>query len=371
MQYIKLPRDGRQVSRFGVGVLRMPKVDGKIDPTQAKPIIRYAIDHGVNFFDTAYMYEGSEVALGHALEDGYRDKVILSTKLPIYAVKSKDDLKRYFDEELKRLRTDYLDYYLLHGLNVDSWATTLKYDVLDFLTDLKEKGLVKHVGFSVHESFDFFKEVVDAYDWDLVMVQYNYYDKFNQVGQKGVQYAHSKGIAVATMESLHGGMLANDVPKDVEDAFADWKTDVSNAEKSFMWLYNQEEVSIILSGVSNLDQLKDNLRIFDNAQSNCLSDEENALFDDARKAWYKNVHVECTGCGYCMPCPVGVDIPTIFQHYNLLINTKEQKWVYDTMVVASGKDPSKCIACGKCEKHCPQSIKIIDELKNADKVLRG
>jgi len=371
MKYIQMPKDGRPVSRFGVGILRMPKINGSIDPHQAKPLIRYAIDHGVNFFDTAYMYQGSEEALGIALEDGYREKVILSTKLPIFSVTHKDDLYKYFEEELKRLKTDYLDYYLLHGLNVSSWKKVQQFNVLEFLTELKEKGLVKHVGFSIHETFDHFKTVVDAYNWDLVMVQYNYYDRFNQVGERGVKYAASKGIAVATMESLHGGMLANNVPKAVEDAFGNWQKEKSNAEKAFMWLYNQPEVSIILSGITTLEQLKDNIRIFSEAESNCLTEEENALFDQAREAWYKNVNVECTGCAYCMPCPQNVDIPTIFQHYNLLVNTTEQRWVYDTIVVASGKDPSYCIECGKCEKHCPQNIKIIDMLKKADQALRG
>lgn len=369
MQYIKMPRSENIVSRFGVGVLRMPKVKGKIDPELARPIIRHAIDKGVNFFDTAYMYEGSEVALGLALEDGYREKVYISTKLPIYAVKSKEDLQRFFDEELLRLKTDYIDYYLLHGLNESSWTTSIKYDVLDFLTSLKERGLIKHVGFSVHESFDFFKKVVDYYDWDIVMVQYNYYDKYNQVGQNGVKYAHSKGISVVTMASLHGGMLADPVPDDVTAAFNGWQPEVSNVEKAFMWLYNQEEVSIVLSGISDMDQLEDNLRIFDKAATNVLSVEEEQYFEQARLAWSKNVHVECTACGYCLPCPAGVDIPSVFQHYNLLINTKEQKWVYSSVLSSAGRDASKCFECGKCEKMCPQEISIVKELKAAHEAL--
>lgn len=370
MQYTDFKHDGIKVSRFGMGTMRLPKIkeeDGteRINEPEAIAMIRKAIDSGVNYIDTAYIYPGSEEVVGKALLDGYREKVLLATKLPVSMIKEQGDLQKFLDTELERLQTDHIDVYFLHNLYASNWKKVLEFNALDFMSDLKKKGIIKYIAVSLHDKYDHFEQVIDYFDWDLAMIQYNYYDRFNQAGEKGLKYAASKGIPVVTMESLHGGMLSTNVPERVQAAFGDWNKDKSDAEKSFMWLYNQPEVTVILSGVSTMEQLEDNLRIFENAQPNVLSVEELELYEEARKAWNSYINVECTGCAYCMPCPMGVDIPTAFQLYNDYAKSQAQGWLYNVMLILSGKDASKCVECGKCEKQCPQQIKIIQMLKEA------
>ncbi len=369
MQYVDF-KDGIKFSRLGYGALRFSEIVGEngeksINEPMMIDIIRTAIDSGINFIDTAYIYEGSEVLLSKALSNGYREKVVLCSKLPIKNVTAKEDLERYFKEQCDRLQTDVIDIYLLHNLSKTSYEKALKYGAIEFMQKLKADGKVKYIGFSMHDDTEHLKMLVDKYPWDLVMLQYNYYDKYNQAGIEGVKYAASRGIAVVTMESLHGGMLTQNVPKAVEEAFGDWKKDASNAEKAFIWLYNQPEVKVILSSVKEKEYLIENLKTFENAKSGILSEEENALFDKARKAWSTFVNNECTACAYCMPCPMEVDIPEVFKHWNVLKRTSEQKWLYGSMLSSRGKDASKCIECGKCSPKCPQGIDIPKELKLA------
>ncbi len=375
MQFVDFKQDGKKVSRFGLGCMRLPSVtndEGKsiIDEEAAIALIRRAIDAGVNYIDTAYIYEGSEVVVGKALQDGYREKVMLATKLPMSLVKCEADLQKYYEEELARLQVDHIDVYFLHNLYEASWQKTIETNAIDFMVNLKKQGKISYIAVSMHGSYDHFEKVIDYFDWDLAMIQYNYYDKFNQAGIKGLKYASAKGIPVVSMESLHGGMLANDVPKAVEAAFEGWKSEVSNAEKAFMWLYNQPEVTIVLSGSSSLEQLEDSLRIFENAKCNILSEKEEALYDRARAVWESFVNIECTGCKYCMPCPVGVDIPTAFDCWNEFAKTPGQKWMYKILLMESAKDASKCVECGKCESVCPQKLKIIEKLKEAHEALK-
>ncbi len=374
MQYVDFKHDGKKVSRFGLGCMRLPKMknaEGKevIDEPEAIKLIRTAIDKGVNYIDTAYFYEGSEVVVGKALKDGYREKVILATKLPMSIVNSEDDLQKYYEEELERLDVEHIDVYFLHNLFESNWEKVLKYNAIDFMVNLKKQGKISYIAVSMHGTNEHFEKVIDHFDWDLAMIQYNYYDKYHQAGQKGLLHASAKGIPVVSMESLHGGMLAVDVPEKVEAAFGDWKKDLSNAEKSFMWLYNQPEVTVILSGCSTMEQLEENIQIFNKAQSNILSDEEVALFDKAREAWESFINIECTDCKYCMPCPAKVDIPLVFSIWNEIARSPAQKWLYNLMLVQSNKDATKCVECGKCSKVCPQKFDIPARLKEAHAAL--
>ncbi len=375
MQYVDFKHDGKMVSRFGLGCMRLPKTtdaegNSIIDEPEAIKLIRQAIDSGVNYIDTAYVYPGSEVVVGKALKDGYREKVTLATKLPVMLLKSKEDLQKLYEEELERLQVDHIDVYFLHNLYQSNWNQVLKYDALDFMKKLKEEGKISYIAVSMHESYDHFEHVIDYFDWDLAMIQYNYYDKFNQAGIKGLKYASAKGLPVVSMESLHGGMLANNVPETVKAAFGDWNKDKSDAEKSLMWLYNQPEVTIILSGVSTIEQLEDNLRIFENAKPGILTEEDEKLYDKAREEWNKLVNIDCTACEYCMPCPMNVDIPLVFKLWNDFAKDPGQKWLYNAMAFTAGKGVDKCISCGKCSKACPQKFDIPAELKKAHEALK-
>ncbi len=370
MKYVDFKHDGKKVSRFGLGCMRLPSIkdaegNSSIDEPKAIELIRKAIDSGVNYIDTAYFYPGSEVVVGKALKDGYREKVILATKLPMSIVEKDEDLQKYYEEELERLQVDYIDVYFLHNLFESNWDKVLKYNATSFMENLKKQGKIGYIAASAHGNSDHIAKVVDAYDWDLVMVQYNYYDKFNQAGQEGVRRASAKGIPVVAMEPLHGGMLVNDVPEIVEDAFKGLDKAKTNSERSFMWLYNQPEITVVLSGSSTMEQLEDTLKIFENAQSNCLSAEDEAVYDKARQAWESLINIECTGCNYCMPCPANVDIPGVFYRWNDFKRAPDQKWLYNLIQKDNGTDASKCIDCGKCEKVCPQKLPIPQKLKEA------
>ncbi len=375
MQYVDFKHDGKKVSRFGLGCMRLPKTKDKdgneiIDEVEAIKLIRHAIDNGVNYIDTAYIYPGSEKVVGMALKDGYRQKVLLATKLPVSKVTCKEDLEKYYKEELEILDVDHIDIYFLHNLYEANWKKALELDAIDFMVDLKNKGKISYIAVSVHGSYDHFITVIDHFDWDLAMIQYNYYDKYNQAGMKGLHYASSKGIPVVSMESLHGGMLANDVPKEVEDAFKGWNKELTNAHRAFMWLYNQPEVTVVLSGSSSIEQLDESLAIFNEAKSNILTDVEVELYDDARKVWESFVNIQCTGCEYCMPCPFGVDIPGVFHLWNEFAKTPAQKWLYDMTLTQSNKDATLCVSCGKCVRVCPQKLEIPKMLNEAHQALK-
>lgn len=374
MQFVDFKHDGKKVSRFGLGTMRLPKIkdaegNETINEPEAIALIRKAIDSGVNYIDTAYIYPGSEEVVGKALQDGYREKVILATKLPMAKVTCKEDLQAFYETEIQRLQTDHIDVYFLHNLYTTTWAKVVEFDALSFMQKLKDEGKISYIAVSMHERYEHFEMVMDYFPWDLAMIQYNYYDKFNQAGIKGLHYASAKGIPVVTMESLHGGMLSNNVPAKVQEAFGDWNKDKSDAEKSFMWLYNQPEVTVILSGVSTMEQLEDNLRIFDHAECGIISDVEEGYYDKAREAWNSFVNIECTACAYCMPCPMGVDIPTIFKLWNDFAKAPDQKWLYSAMIMGPQKDALRCISCGKCVKACPQKFDIPNLLREAHEVL--
>ncbi len=374
MKYTDFKHDGKQVSRLGLGCMRLPSVTddqgiSSIDEPKAIELIRKAIDSGVNYIDTAYMYAGSEAVVGKALKDGYREKVILATKLPMSAVKTKEDLQKYYDAQMAALDVEHIDVYFLHNLFETNWAKVLNFDAIDFMLDLKRRGKISYIAASIHSELAHFKTVVDYFDWDLIMLQYNYYDKYNQAGMEGLKHASAKGIPVAVMEPLHGGLLTNDVPQVVEDAFTGSLKDLPNSERAFKWLYDQPEITIVLSGTSTMEQLEDSLRIFENAQCNVLTAEDQLVYDAAREAWKSIVNIECTACNYCMPCPAGVNIPGVFHYWNEIAKTTQQKWLYNVSLVMNDIDASKCVECGACAPLCPQKIDIPNKLKEAHTAL--
>ena len=378
MQYVPLGKISDRVSRFGLGCMRLPQItlpDGKrdYDDDAGVAIIRAAIDAGVNYLDTAYMYGRSEEVVGKALQDGYREKVILCTKLPLSAERTKNyaDMQAILDEELQRLQTDYIDVYMLHNLHKGGWRIAQEIGALDFLNEQKAKGVIRHPAFSIHERYDHLIELLDAYPWELVMVQYNYLDKFNQIGQEGVRAIAARGIPVVAMEPLHSGRLALDVPDAVVQAFGDFHPEKSQAEKAFMWVYNQPEIAVVLSGSSETWQLADSLRIFSTAQTGVLKPEDEEVYDRVRAVWQKMVKVTCTYCRYCLPCPANVDIPEVFRLYNEIERdaNKAQRWLYGAMLGSSGQDATKCNQCLICEAKCPQELAIAAKLKEAHEAL--
>jgi predicted aldo/keto reductase-like oxidoreductase len=367
MEYVDYGKTGLKVSRFGLGCMRFPKSEA-----EAIEMVRYALDHGVNYTDTAYVYANSENILGKALKDGYRNKTYLATKSPIWNITQHEDFEKYLDEQLIRLGTDHIDVYLLHNLGLDNWQKVKKYDGFTFLDKMIQKGKIKHKAFSFHGTLDLFKEVVDAYDWEMAQIQLNILDEFQQAGVEGLKYAANKGMAVVIMEPLRGGHILNDCPRTAMDLLNAYPEKRSLVEWAFRWLYNMPEATVILSGTSSLNQLKDNLRIFDDARSNVMSPGDLRLVKSIREAFEARNGINCTGCKYCMPCPNGVDIPQTFRLYNsarIMEGHFVDRLVYQVTMVPGGQGADQCIECGLCMEHCPQSLKIPENLKKAHELL--
>ncbi len=361
---------GIQGSAFGLGCMRFPmkKVDGKdvVDEENAVKIIRTAIDGGVTYLDTAYVYLGqqSESVVGRALQDGYREKVTIATKLPTWMVEKEEDMQRFFDEELERLQTDHIDFYLVHSLNKERWPKIKALGVCRFLDRLKKEGKIRYACFSFHDDYEAFETILNDYDWDMVQIQYNYMDVENQAGTKGLELAGKKGIPVVIMEGLLGGRLAV-APDNVQALYDAFPVKRSPVEWAFRWLCNHPQVATVLSGVTTPDQVRDNLRIFDSVEPGCMSQEELDLIDRVRDAYNSRIKVGCTGCAYCMPCPQGVDIPGAFSAWNnasLYSGLKKGDAGY-AKLAGAGNSPTNCVACGACEAACPQHINIIEQLK--------
>jgi predicted aldo/keto reductase-like oxidoreductase len=375
MQYRK-DRKGNELSILGYGCMRFTKKGAGIDIDKAEKELMTAYRAGVNYYDTAYIYPGSEAAVGEIFErNQIRDKVNIATKLPQYLIGNRAALDRYFDEELKRLRTDHVDYYLMHHLtDVAMWEKLKKVGILDWIQEKKQSGAIRNIGFSYHGNTENFLKIVDDYDWDFCQIQYNYLDEVAQAGKAGLQAAAAKGLAVMIMEPLRGGKLVNMLPEAAKKAMQDSHRDWSPAEWGLRWLYNQPEVTVVLSGMNSVEMVEANCRTASEAQAGSLTEADFQTLEKVKAAIREKEKVGCTGCRYCMPCPKGVDIPGTFRCWNTMYTESKQEGRTQYMqTVGLTKEPafaSQCIRCGKCEQHCPQSIPIRDKLQEADKDLR-
>ena len=370
MQYRK-DKHGHEISLLGYGCMRFTKKGGSTDIDKAAKEVMAAIEAGVNYLDTAYVYPGNEAAVGEILQRGRcRDKIYLATKLPHYLIKSVDGAEKMFQEELRRLKTDYIDYYLMHMLtDIPTWEKLKEMGIEQWIAEKKASGQIRNLGFSYHGNSDMFRKLVDAYDWDFCQIQYNYIDENSQAGVQGLRYAHEKGLPVIIMEPLRGGRLVDLLPESAKELFRSDAEHRTPAEMAFKWLYDQPEVTCVLSGMNSMEMVEQNVKTASEAYAGCLTESDRRLIDQVKEEIRKNVKVGCTGCGYCMPCPKGVDIPGTFRCYNAMHSEGKKSGRRDYLqCTAFRKDTasaSQCIGCGKCESHCPQHIEIRKELKCA------
>ncbi|MFC1920225.1 aldo/keto reductase [Chloroflexota bacterium] len=375
MKYRKFGKLDWEVSALGFGAMRLPTTSrnpADIDEDQAIKMIRYAIDNGVNYLDTGYPYHmgQSERLVGKALKDGYREKIRLATKMPCRMVEKKEDIERIFNEQFERLQVDKLDFYLMHGLNAKSWPMMKDYGIIKWIEDKMAKGYFNHLGFSFHDTNEVFKGIIDDYDnWTLCQIQYNYMDIEYQAGRNGVEYAADKGLAIVVMEPLRGGLLTKEPPETVAKVWESAAKKRSAAEWGLQWVWNQPEISVALSGMSNYDQVLENVEIAGRSGANTLSADELALYDKVREAYRGLTPVPCTGCEYCLPCPNGVAIPAIFTIYNNAVMYVDKEG--GMMRYAGPMPPTReeqadnCLECGECLEACPQGIDIIEQLQKA------
>lgn len=374
MQYRK-DKKGNELSVLGYGCMRFTRKGSGIDLRKAEQEVMYAIRSGVNYFDTAYIYPGSEAALGEILhKNNCRKDVYIATKLPHYMIKSIEGVEKTFQEELRRLQTDYIDYYLMHMLtDTDTWEKLKHMGILDWIAAKMESGAIRNIGFSYHGHTEMFQQLVDAYDWDFCQIQYNYMDEHSQAGREGLTYAAGKGLPVIIMEPLRGGRLVNLLPKEAKKLFETDPLVRTPAELAFRWLYDQPEVTCVLSGMNSMEMIAENVITAEKGTAGHFSKEDAALVEKVKEEIEKTVKVNCTGCGYCMPCPFGVDIPVTFRCYNEMYSeTKSgarKEYLQCTAFRKNQSSASQCRQCGKCEQHCPQQIEIRKELKRAVKEL--
>jgi predicted aldo/keto reductase-like oxidoreductase len=374
MNYRVVPKTGDKISVLGFGCMRLATRLGRIDEVKVEKQIRYAIEQGVNYFDTAYPYHigESERFLGKVFKDRIlREKVKIATKLPSWLVKKREDMDSILEEQLKKMQLDFIDYYLVHSIHSrDMWDKLKSLGILEFLDEAKEKGRIKHVGFSAHCDIQTFKNIIDAYNWEMCQIQYNFLDENNQAGTEGLKYAAERNIAIFIMEPLRGGNLSNKVPKQVQQLWDTAKTKRSPAEWAFKWIWNHKEVTCVLSGMNNDEHIRENINVANTTEPNSLSKAEIELIEKVRDKYKELTKVPCTACAYCMPCPVGVNIPECFSKYNdmYMFGKMSAKVMYSVNIggVTASKPAraSQCKSCGKCEQHCPQHIEIRKELKN-------
>ncbi|AGB40901.1 putative oxidoreductase of aldo/keto reductase family [Halobacteroides halobius DSM 5150] len=363
MQYRKLKNSDWQPSALGFGAMRFPTTDeGAIDEKRAIKMIRHAIDQGVNYIDTAWPYHDgeSEILVKKALQDGYRKQVKLATKLPSWELETEEDMDYYLDKQLEKLGVDKIDFYLLHALDEDHWKTYQQLNVFDWIEKVQNEGKIDKIGFSFHDDYKLFTEIVDAYqDWDFCQIQYNYLDRDFQAGEKGLEYAADKGLDVIVMEPLKGGTLANEQPKAVQEVWDQADEERTPVDWALQWLWNRPEVSLVLSGMSNLQQVKENIESADQSGIDSLTQQQLDMIDKVYEEYQKLSAVDCTGCGYCVPCPVGVAIPNNFSLYNKAKIYDEYEATakrYNNM--EDKQKSSTCVACGQCEEACPQNLKV-------------
>ena len=366
---------GDMLSVLGYGCMRFSRKGAGIDLEKAKAELREAIEGGVNYLDTAYIYPGSEVAVGKILEStGLRDRVYIATKLPQYLIKSSAGIEKTFREELSRLRTDHIDYYLMHMItDAASWRKLEGLGIREWIAEKKRKGEIRHIGFSFHGSTDIFLEVLNAYDWDFCQIQYNYMDEHSQAGRRGLEAAQAKGVPVIIMEPLRGGRLVGMLPKAAQARIAANPRGYTAAQWALNWLWNQPGVTCVLSGMNSLEMVRENLKSAAQAQAGMLTGDDLKLIDEIRNDLNGAIRVGCTGCGYCMPCPQGVDIPAAFRCLNdIEISGKFAALKSYWQITAIRQTPgsaSRCIGCGKCERHCPQGLPIREKRKEVSREL--
>ena len=369
-------RYGNELSALGFGCMRFTTINGKIDMAKAEKEILRSIELGVNYFDTAYIYTGSEAAIGEIFErNGVRDKIKIATKLPQYLISNRKAIDKYFNEQLSRLRTDHVDYYLMHMLtDIEAWNKLVALGIKDWIDEKKKSGEIGQIGFSFHGNTEMFLKILNAYDWDFCQIQYNYLDETSQAGRRGLEEAEKKGIPVIIMEPLRGGKLVELLPAEAKKLISENSRGYSPAEWAFRWLWNQTGVTVVLSGMNSIDMLEENCRVAGSCEAGSFNDEDRELIEKVRNIISEKMKIGCTGCRYCMPCPKGVDIPSIFRCYNHMYTESKssgRKEYFQT--VGFQKNPSDaflCVQCGKCESHCPQHLEIRKLLKTADKELR-
>ena len=357
------------LSTLGFGCMRFPKKGNGFDLDEIGREIEYAVENGVNYFDTAYLYPGNEEAFGKAVEKlGVRQKINIATKMPHYFMKSVEEAQKRFDEQLTRLRTDHVDYYLMHMLpDVRSWHALVERGIPGWLIKQKEEGRIRRVGFSFHGSSEMFIKILHEYDWDFAQIQYNYIDENTQAGAKGLKEASALGIPVIIMEPLRGGRLVNGIPEKAKEMIRTMTPGWSPAEFGLKWLWNQPEVTCVLSGMNSMDMVKENIRIASEMEEGSLTPDDMNTYEKVIEEIERKIKVRCTGCGYCMPCPAGVDIPGCFKTYNTSYVENYYNGLREYFMCTAMKNEtsmaSQCRQCGKCETHCPQGIHIRDELK--------
>jgi predicted aldo/keto reductase-like oxidoreductase len=376
MQYRTFGKLDWRPSALGFGAMRLPVIDndpGKIDEPEATRMLRYAIDHGVNYVDTAYPYHrgNSEAFLGRALQGGYRQRVKLATKLPSWLIKAPKDLNRYLNEQLERLQTETIDFYLLHGLNEEHWPKLRDLNVLDWAERAMADGRICHLGFSFHDRYEVFQEIVDAYDrWTLCQIQYNYMDEEHQAGTRGLKYAADKGLAVVVMEPIRGGQLARNLSRAIMGLWDTAARKRTPADWALQWVWNHPEVSLVLSGMSTLEQVKQNVASASQSGPGTLTADELALIARVRDKYRELCPIPCTQCKYCLPCPSGVNIPRILEIYSgaIMYNDHRRARVFYNWLTKEERADS-CTQCAQCEELCPQKIEIVEWLAKAHQLL--
>ncbi|SHI80651.1 aldo/keto reductase [Lutispora thermophila] len=377
MQYREFEKLGEKLSVLGFGAMRLPVEggdQGNIKEEESIKLIRYAIDNGVNYVDTAYNYHkgNSEILVGKALKDGYREKVKVATKLPVWLVNAYEDFDKYLNEQLQKLDLEYIDFYLLHSLSKKQWGKIKELNVFDFADRALRDGRIKHIGFSFHDDLSLFKEIIDSYDWHFCQIQYNYMNEDYQAGTEGLEYAASKNIPVIVMEPLLGGKLAKTPPKEIQDIWDKATVKRTPAQWGLRWVLNHKEVAVVLSGMGDIKQVEENIKTAEDALPGSLTQEELDLIKEAAEKFQSKTAIGCTNCEYCMPCPNKVWIPYNFQLYNdyYMYDTEEYSKEMYRKLKERNEAASLCVECGKCEAACPQKLPIMETLKKVDILLR-